>query len=262
MMNVNPGRSPFDYAQDRLRASVASREVRHEVITDVAQIPSHWQLEPHASLMLLHHIEVPAGLDHALTVQFFLAPSSSLFYAPIITGGATVRITIELFLEEGAQATINGIYCMPHNQQYHIITKQHHRGPRAASQLRMNGVVAGTSMLNYSGIIAVDAAAAKTQASQENKTILIGAHARAISIPALEVLTDDVQCAHGSATSSFDREQVWYLQSRGLAVDRAQYLMLAGFFEQTLSGILDFQKRDTLVQSLVRKAINDTQEVL
>ncbi len=215
-----------------------------------------WHLEPHESLNLVHDYAVPADTDYAVTVQFFLAPSSSLTYVPIITGGATVRLTLEIILEEHAQAAINGIYCIEGQQEYHIITKQQHRASHATSALRMNGIATGRSMLNYSGIIAIDKNASKTQASQENKTLLLGAQARAISIPALEVLNNDVHCAHGSAMSSFDADHLWYMQSRGLPMAQAKQLLVASFLEQALDGKIVPERHETVIQSLVDKVLN------
>ena len=112
--------------------------------------------------------------------------------------------------------------------------------------MAFNGIAIDQSMITYAGTIAVEKNAVKTTASQENKTILWGPHAKAISVPALEVQTNDVQCAHGSAIGPFNDEHIRYVQSRGLSRDQAQRLLLGSFFAETL---------DTLAQDVRARII-------
>ena len=52
---------------------------------------------------------------------------------------------------------------------------------------------------------------------------------QAHSIPALEVLTNDVRCTHGSAVGQVDQESLYYLQARGLSAVQAEQLLIASF---------------------------------
>ena len=64
--------------------------------------------------------------------------------------------------------------------------------------------------------------------------LLLSDHARAISVPNIEVLTHEVQCGHGSAIGRLDEEQLWYLQARGLSPNQAEQMLINGFFNDVL----------------------------
>jgi Fe-S cluster assembly protein SufD len=59
--------------------------------------------------------------------------------------------------------------------------------------------------------------------------------AEANSLPGLEIQANDVRCTHGATSSRIDPEQEFYLQSRGIAKEAADELLIFGFFEEVLS---------------------------
>jgi Fe-S cluster assembly protein SufD len=50
----------------------------------------------------------------------------------------------------------------------------------------------------------------------------------------LEIVADDVRCAHGATVSRLQQDELFYLQSRGIAADRAAHLLLRGYCEEVL----------------------------
>ncbi|MBX9685225.1 MAG: SufD family Fe-S cluster assembly protein, partial [Candidatus Obscuribacterales bacterium] len=86
----------------------------------------------------------------------------------------------------------------------------------------------------YQGIVRVAKVAQRTDAFQSNKNLLLDGTATADSIPKLEILADDVKCAHGATVGPVDREQIFYLMSRGVSRAVAEQLVVLGFFRQTL----------------------------
>ena len=65
-------------------------------------------------------------------------------------------------------------------------------------------------------MIKVDPGAQQTDAFQESRNLLLSPEAHADAIPGLEILADDVRCTHAAAIAQVDKEQLFYLTSRGL----------------------------------------------
>ncbi len=84
---------------------------------------------------------------------------------------------------------------------------------------------------------------------QVNKNILLSPSAKAVSIPSLEILTNDVQCSHGSAVGQLDQGHIFYLMARGLQEVQAKQLLLESFIENS---ILD----ETVINTLQQKVQN------
>jgi Fe-S cluster assembly protein SufD len=56
-----------------------------------------------------------------------------------------------------------------------------------------------------------------------------GAHAD--SVPNLDILENDVKCSHASTVGPIDEDQRYYIESRGIAPDVAEGLIVQGFFD-------------------------------
>jgi Fe-S cluster assembly protein SufD len=87
----------------------------------------------------------------------------------------------------------------------------------------------------FNGKISVPKAAQLTQAAQMNRNLLLSPKARIDTKPQLEIVADDVKCAHGATVSQLDTEEIFYLQSRGLDYASACNLLVEGFAVEMLS---------------------------
>lgn len=78
----------------------------------------------------------------------------------------------------------------------------------------------------------------QTATYEMNRNLLLRTGARADSVPNLEIETGDVtEAGHASATGRFDDEQLFYLESRGIAREQAQQLVVRGFLADVISRI-------------------------
>jgi Fe-S cluster assembly protein SufD len=86
-------------------------------------------------------------------------------------------------------------------------------------------------------MIRVEEDAQKTNAYQENRNLLLSADAHADSIPGLEIMANDVRCTHGATIGRVNREELFYLMTRGLTRQEAERLIVRGFFQDILDRI-------------------------
>ncbi len=131
---------------------------------------------------------------------------------------------------ESSSVTIHGACIGSQANKVQIQTMQHHKAAHTSSTLKIRSVLHDSAQVNYSGMIRVEKEARCSVSSQENKNILLSDSARAVSIPCLEVLTDDVHCFHGSAIGTFDAEHIFYAASRGISAENMQQLLIEAFF--------------------------------
>lgn len=133
-----------------------------------------------------------------------------------------------------AQATLSGLYCGAGTQQVHLDTLQHHVAPECKSDLLFKGAMDGRARGVYRGMIRLEPQAQKTDAYQQNRTLLLSGDARMASIPGLEILANDVRCSHGAAAGQVDPATLFYLMSRGLTRAMARQMVLHGFLEEVV----------------------------
>ncbi len=113
-------------------------------------------------------------------------------------------------------------------------TLQDHAAPKTTSDLLFKGAVEGRARSVYSGLIRVRKEAPGTSAFQTNRNLKLSDAAWADSVPNLEIDTNDVRCSHASTVGPIDAEQRFYLESRGVPPDRAEELIVNGFFSEVL----------------------------
>jgi Fe-S cluster assembly protein SufD len=83
----------------------------------------------------------------------------------------------------------------------------------------------------------VDKDAQLTDAYQTNRNLILSEHAKARTLPNLEIEADDVRCSHGASVGQVDAAQLFYLMSRGLSRMQAERLLVFGFFDEVLRRI-------------------------
>lgn len=114
-------------------------------------------------------------------------------------------------------------------------TLQRHEARHTTSSLVCKSLLADAAQTMHTGMIYVAPGAVGTDARLYSNHMLTGFGAQAYVQPNLEVLTDDVQCAHGSAIGMFDADMLFYMQSRGIDVTSAEQLLEEAFFAEVRS---------------------------
>ena len=94
---------------------------------------------------------------------------------------------------------------------------------------------AGRSVFN--GAVRVPRPAQRTDAAQLSRSLLLSERARVDTKPELEIVADDVRCAHGATVSQLQQDELFYLQSRGIGADQAAALLLRGYCEEILQSL-------------------------
>jgi Fe-S cluster assembly protein SufD len=147
-------------------------------------------------------------------------------------GGDYDRVRADVAVDgRGAHSEILSTYLGYGSQVHDIRTLQDHVAPRTTSELLCQGAVAGTSRSVYSGLIRVHRGAIRTDARQTNHNLVLDEGAHADSVPNLDILENDVKCSHASTVGPIDEDQRYYIESRGVAPDVAEGLIVQGFFD-------------------------------
>jgi Fe-S cluster assembly protein SufD len=168
-------------------------------------------------------------------------------------GAAYGRVRADVSVEgRDAHSEILSAYLGDGSQVHDVRTLQDHVAPRTTSELLCQGAVAGTSRSVYSGLIRVHRGAVRSDARQTNHNLVLDEGAHADSVPNLDILENDVRCSHASTVGPVDEDQRYYIESRGVAPEVAEGLIVRGFFD----AIIDRSPVPALVPFLQR-AVHD-----
>jgi Fe-S cluster assembly protein SufD len=123
--------------------------------------------------------------------------------------------------------------------------------PHCTAQQLHKCIVGDRARAIFNGKIFVPKAAQQTHASQLSRNLLLSAKARVDTKPQLEIVADDVKCAHGATVSQLDDDEIFYLQSRGLDRKSAGDLLVEGFAAEIIDQIPIAALRQTLLNAVL-----------
>ena len=183
-----------------------------------------------------------------------VARDGSLDWVVVGFGGANGRVRTETLLAgEGASGKVTGAYA-PHSRQHvDFDTTQEHGAPNTTSDLAFRGILADRSQAVWRGMIKVDPGAQQTDAFQECRNLLLSKRAHADAIPGLEILANDVRCTHAAAIAQIDKDQLFYLRSRGLGEPIATRMVIEGFMQELVERFEEGPIREALSGALERR---------
>ena len=95
---------------------------------------------------------------------------------------------------------------------------------------------------------------------QMSRAILLSDNASANAKPELEIYADDVICAHGATVGELDDDQLFYLNSRGVPMDKAREILIKAFLEDMINQSVDnllhdfvFKEAELALSSIITK---------
>lgn len=159
------------------------------------------------------------------------------------------KVTFEL-KGAGAQLQFLGFVVGKKEKIFPFETVSLHTASNTKAYYNVRAVMFDHSQIDYKGNIVIEKQAQMTDSYLSHHTLLMSEHARAKSIPALEILADDVKAGHSASIGKVDEEMMFYLKSRGIEEGEAEQMLVNGFFEGQLATIMDENLRER-----ARKAI-------
>lgn len=150
-------------------------------------------------------------------------------------GGKLGRLDLEVLLEgAGSSVEVVGLSFGEYDQTLDYRMTITHRGRNTSSEVFLKGAVEDEAQSIFTGLLKIEKEAVRSSAFETNRNLVLSEHAKAHSVPNLEILCDDVVCGHGSSVGPLEEEHLYYLQSRGLSRARAERLLVRGFFSEAI----------------------------
>ena len=220
-------------------------------------------LEEEASLSLLQvHRSAGANLT-SVVVEACLGAGARLHHGLLGFGhpAASLMANIAVCQDRGSDLTLASalagwglVRCEPRVQQLHgsartvlrglqlvrgrEVADTHSlvafRGPEGSLDQLHKAVADGAGRSVFNGAVQVPREAQRTDAAQLSRSLLLSERARVDTKPELEIVADDVRCAHGATVSRLQEDQLFYLQSRGISAAAAAALLLRAYCEEIL----------------------------
>ena len=164
---------------------------------------------------------------------------SSNFSSHLISHGAAISrndFNAE-FKDESSECMLNGLFMINGEQLFDAHTMIDHAKTHCSSHEHYKGILQDKSKGVFNGKVMVRQDAQKTNAFQQNNTILLSDDAVMNTKPQLEIFADDVKCSHGATIGKLNDEAKFYLKSRGIGEESATAILLHAFASDVITSI-------------------------
>jgi Fe-S cluster assembly protein SufD len=171
-------------------------------------------------------------LQHTAVLQ---AAGSRLEHTAVSGGWALARHEPRILQRDGAAfSRLRGLQVCRDHQLADTHSWVRFDGPEGELDQVHKAVADDQARSVFNGAVRVPRAAQRTNAAQLSRSLLLSDRARIDTKPELEIVADDVKCAHGATVSRLQSEELFYLQSRGIGADQAAQLLQRAFCEEVL----------------------------
>jgi Fe-S cluster assembly protein SufD len=174
---------------------------------------------------------------HIVNKEVHQQKNSTFTSIHVDLGGALVRNNLNIRLKgEYCESHLYGFYLGRGTQHIDSHTVIDHIVPNCNSNELFKGILDDNARGVFNGKVYVRKDAQKTNAFQENKTLILTDDATMNAKPQLEIFADDVKCSHGATVGQLDEDALFYLRSRGIDKEKAnailQYAFANDIFDQ------------------------------
>lgn len=188
----------------------------------------------------VRYIQSASGIGeriwHFDALRAVLKRNSTLKTVNVTEGSATSRFDYRVVLTgPNAEVFLNGVWMLSRKNEAHIHVLVDHQAPNCRSMQLFKGALDGMSQSSFEGKILVRQAAQKTEAFQLNQNLLLSDRASADSKPNLEIFADDVKASHGTTVGQLDKDQIFYMKTRGFTESAAKSLLVYGFCQEVIN---------------------------
>ena len=116
-----------------------------------------------------------------------------------------------------------------------FLVYNNHIGSSCSSNVGMRSILEKGVECSFQALIDIENKVKNSKAEQDCRAILLDEKASMNAKPEMKIFNNDVVCKHGTTIGALDKEQIFYLQSRGLDERSAEKIILQGVIESYIS---------------------------
>lgn len=153
----------------------------------------------------------------------------------------------------GSQSEVAVVGVSTDEQQQIIDSKVVNDASYSIGNIFQHGVILDRARLSFNGIGLIEKGAKNADAQQESRVLMLTDEARGDANPILLIEEFEVTAGHAASSGQVDQDQMYYLMSRGISREVAEYLVVRGFLGPVLKTMPSKEIRDACLALMDRK---------
>ena len=208
--------------------------------------------EPNSYLKWLNLDQGHAHSFYLNQVQCEMQKSSFIDRLSLSLGSGLSRDIVKIDQKEKAKSILSGLTLLKHNncrdQRFFV----HHSEKEGYSRQVSRGILNDKSKNIFHGKIYVSPTAHQTDCAQSAKNLLLSSTTEAFTQPELEIHCGEVKAQHGATAGQINKDEMFYLQTRGLKQKEAFELLLTSYMADALNLFSDSDLVEQLIKNIAK----------
>jgi Fe-S cluster assembly protein SufD len=169
-------------------------------------------------------------------------------------GSRLTKSSVETNLDgEGSETKMVGAFFGHNDQHFDIAARVWHNTAHTTADLVTRGVLDDEARSVYEGVQDVGTAAWDTNSYQRENTLMLSEDSEADASPKLIINNHDTEASHSATVGQIDREDLFYMTSRGVDEKRARNMLVEGFFVPVFEEIEVEEMRSDLAERVGKR---------
>ena len=193
---------------------------------------------------------------HLTQMRYLLNRSANVSVQGVTAGAELLRSDISANLvAEGAEFNCRILSVLKGFAQQHHFIRVNHTAKQGTSTQLFKNILLDRSKVSVDGTVYVSREASQTNSEQLINNLFLSDDARSFTKPNLRILNNDVKCKHGATSGSLEKDNLFYLKSRGLSDEAARQLIMKSFANEVLSYIQDPELLSYISNSVLKNTL-------
>jgi Fe-S cluster assembly protein SufD len=151
--------------------------------------------------------------------------------------GEVLSDTTSILKGKGSSSDAKVICVGTGDQKMNITTRAVHHGMHTTSDMITRAVLRDSATAIINGITKIEKGATHSNGQQTERVLMLSPTARGDANPLLLIDEDDVKAGHAASVGQVNAEQIHYLMSRGISLEKAMKLIIYGFLAPVIAEI-------------------------
>ena len=183
----------------------------------------------------LHRVNKSSAI-HSETLISYLGLNTNLSMINLSMPKNKSRLQVyNIFLDKHSLTNFKSISIPDHDCHDDFLIQNFHMSSNCESDVGIRAILNKGTICSFQALVDVDSKTRSTKAEQDCKAILLHKDASMNAKPEMKIFNDDVICKHGTTIGSLDKDQIFYLKSRGLDNNSAEKILLQGIIKNYIS---------------------------
>lgn len=190
-------------------------------------------------------------------ISFYSGQSSNLYGVQVIIHQPSCQQQLIFTMNhESAQTNWTILPSLPTYAHYKLVTQQIHTASDTKSRVHIIGHATHYAHFYYHGIISTANNISEINIFQHCSLINLGTNIYAHMLPCFSIKSPGVLCSHEAAHGNLNKQQITYIMTRGLTINRAKKIILKSMQLRALDQPLAPNAR-SFIEEILEEGLSD-----